>query len=225
MNNEALTEKVSVNVNTATLSEIDLLVDGGYYSNRSDFINHALRSSLQEERATVERLIEQKKCPEVPDRTWFLGISNLSAEELRQAREAGRLGDVRRIVLLNTDWTSAGNVKCVTVHDGASAFDAEVREGRMRHLLVSGSVAVGFEVPSAVVDGLKADDRGVSFAVQGCGPVEITVDSPKPLGALGLEGCKGSLNGARLRLDMGAAWSRAQVAIPFANGDRPAQQR
>lgn len=103
MNNEALTEKVSVNVNTATLSEIDLLVDGGYYSNRSDFINHALRSSLQEERATVERLIEQKKCPEVPDRTWFLGISNLSAEELRQAREAGVRLKIRGYGLLVVD--------------------------------------------------------------------------------------------------------------------------
>ena len=31
-------EKVSVNMNVGTLSQIDLLVDLGYYSNRSDFI-------------------------------------------------------------------------------------------------------------------------------------------------------------------------------------------
>ena len=125
-------------------------------------------------------------------------------------------GDVRRVVLLNTDWTSAGNVKRVTVHDGASSFDAEIREGRMRHVLLSGSAAVGFDVPSAIVDDLKVDDRGISFVAQGCGPVKITVDSPKPLGALRLEGIKGSLDGRRLHLDMGATWLSSEVRIPFA---------
>ena len=47
MTNENLTEKVSVNINSSTLSGIDLLVDNGYYSNRSDFINQALREGLQ----------------------------------------------------------------------------------------------------------------------------------------------------------------------------------
>lgn len=42
MTNEQLSEKTSVNINTATLSSIDILVDNGYYSNRSDFINQAL---------------------------------------------------------------------------------------------------------------------------------------------------------------------------------------
>ncbi|MBO5967767.1 MAG: hypothetical protein J6S14_04635, partial [Clostridia bacterium] len=49
MANVNLNEKVSVNINSSTLSEIDLLVDNGYYSNRSDFINHALRLALKEE--------------------------------------------------------------------------------------------------------------------------------------------------------------------------------
>ena len=39
-------EKVSVNMNIATLSQIDLLVDKGYYSNRSDFINQSVRQAL-----------------------------------------------------------------------------------------------------------------------------------------------------------------------------------
>ena len=49
MSNDNLNEKVSVNINSSTLSEIDLLVDNGYSSNRSDFINHALRLALKEE--------------------------------------------------------------------------------------------------------------------------------------------------------------------------------
>ena len=45
MANETYSEKVSVNINSSTLSSIDLLVDYGYYSNRSDFINLLQTSS------------------------------------------------------------------------------------------------------------------------------------------------------------------------------------
>ena len=47
MSPETYTEKVSVNINTSSWSSIDLLVDNGYYSNRSDFINQAVRAELQ----------------------------------------------------------------------------------------------------------------------------------------------------------------------------------
>ena len=57
MSPEVYAEKVSVNINTATLSSIDLLVDNGYYSNRSDFINQAVRAELQRQQSTTDRLI------------------------------------------------------------------------------------------------------------------------------------------------------------------------
>ena len=57
MSNESFSEKVSVNINTSTLSSIDLLVDNGYYSNRSDFINQALREGLQKHQNTIDRII------------------------------------------------------------------------------------------------------------------------------------------------------------------------
>ena len=47
------TEKVSVNMNIATLAQIDLLVDQGHYSNRSDFINEAVRQSLEQKRCLL----------------------------------------------------------------------------------------------------------------------------------------------------------------------------
>lgn len=49
MANEQYTEKVSVNMNTSVLSSIDLPVDNGYYSNRSDFINYAVRAALDKQ--------------------------------------------------------------------------------------------------------------------------------------------------------------------------------
>ncbi len=53
MANENYSEKVSVNINTSTLSNIDIPVDKGYYSNRSDFINQALRGDCKNTRASL----------------------------------------------------------------------------------------------------------------------------------------------------------------------------
>ena len=61
MSPEVYAEKVSVNINTATLSSIDLLVDNGYYSNRSDFINQAVRAELQRQQSVTERIIRREE--------------------------------------------------------------------------------------------------------------------------------------------------------------------
>ena len=80
-------EKVSVNINTSTLAEIDLLVDNGYYSNRSDFINQAVREGLQKHQSTLDRLIEQHETRQ--GHWWFLGVSSLGNLELEKARAQG----------------------------------------------------------------------------------------------------------------------------------------
>lgn len=83
MSPDAYTEKVSVNINASTLSSIDLLVDGGYYSNRSDFINQALREGLQRQQSTIDRLIEKNEdLAERTENQWFIGVSGLTAEEI-----------------------------------------------------------------------------------------------------------------------------------------------
>ena len=84
--NENLNEKVSVNINPATLSQIDLLVDKGYYSNRSDFINQALREELQKYASVFEQVSQEKEVGE----TWFLGISNLDNRTLQNAKAQGK---------------------------------------------------------------------------------------------------------------------------------------
>ena len=84
--NKNLNEKVSVNINPATLSQIDLLVDKGYYSNRSDFINQALRDELQKYASVFEQVKQEKEVGE----TWFLGISNLDNRTLQNAKAQGK---------------------------------------------------------------------------------------------------------------------------------------
>jgi len=89
MANLNLSEKVSVNVNTSVLSQIDLLVDNGYFSNRSDFINHALRVSLEQQSATIERLIAQNEKKEGADSGWFVGVSGLTAKDVEELYAEG----------------------------------------------------------------------------------------------------------------------------------------
>lgn len=81
------TEKVSVNMNIATISQIDLLVDHGYYSNRSDFINQAVRQALDAKSSVIE---ETGRRQSDLDFRWFIGVMSLDREELRKAKETQR---------------------------------------------------------------------------------------------------------------------------------------
>ena len=88
MPNEISTEKVSVNMNASTLSEIDLLVDNGYYSNRSDFINQAIREALNHQRGTIEGIVRRQE--EKSGRGgWFIGVSGFTAKEIAQMHAEG----------------------------------------------------------------------------------------------------------------------------------------
>ena len=89
MSNDNLNEKVSVNINSSTLSEIDLLVDNGYYSNRSDFINHALRMALKEERSTIDRIIDKKTKSSGKGSAWAIGIYGYTAKEIEEMYAEG----------------------------------------------------------------------------------------------------------------------------------------
>ena len=89
MVNENYSEKVSVNINTSTLSNIDILVDNGYYSNRSDFINQALRDGLQKHQDTLNRIIDRQMEKGAPNH-WFVGVYALENDELEAAEKQGQ---------------------------------------------------------------------------------------------------------------------------------------
>ena len=92
MANENYCEKVSVNINTSTLSNIDILVDNGYYSNRSDFINQALREGLQKHQTTLDRIIDRHmNTKEANPHSWFLGVCSMGNYELEEAKAQGQV--------------------------------------------------------------------------------------------------------------------------------------
>ncbi len=88
---ENSTEKVSININVSSLSSMDLLIDHGHYSNRSDFVNQAIRELLARQQTTVDRLITQETKDHSSRTSWFLGIYCLTPETLAAwSRHAGK---------------------------------------------------------------------------------------------------------------------------------------
>ena len=96
MSNENFSEKVSVNINASTLSSIDLLVDNGYYSNRSDFINQALREGLQKHQSTIDRIIDQKtESNSASSNQWFVGVYRLEKQDIERARKQAKEFEIK----------------------------------------------------------------------------------------------------------------------------------
>ena len=81
------TEKITVNVGLVDLGQIDLLVDEGYYANRTDFIRTAIRRQLENRAAAVDDMVER--------RALVLGIQHISRQELEALRDAGRQIELR----------------------------------------------------------------------------------------------------------------------------------
>ena len=100
MSSDNYSEKVSVNINSSTLSAIDLLVDNGYYSNRSDFINQALRAELQRQQSVTERLIRRSEQEAENENSWFIGIFGITARMIEESFAKGETMDVKGYGLL-----------------------------------------------------------------------------------------------------------------------------
>ena len=108
MANDNYSEKVSVNMNSATLASIDLLVDNGFYSNRSDFINPALRDGLHNHQNTLDRIINEqtggntargKKNPH----HWFVGVYHFDCRALAEMKASGETGSITGYGVLAID--------------------------------------------------------------------------------------------------------------------------
>lgn len=82
-----LDEKITINVGYVDLGQIDLLVQEGYYANRTDLIRTAIRSHLASHADAVKQAVARK--------TLVLGIHHFSADDLRAVQKAGQSLDIR----------------------------------------------------------------------------------------------------------------------------------
>ena len=80
-------EKITINLGFVDLGQIELLVQEGFYSNRTDFIRTAIRNQIERHAETVRQVVTRKSVD--------LGVRHITAAELRAAQAAGQMLDIR----------------------------------------------------------------------------------------------------------------------------------
>ena len=85
-------EKITVNVGVVDLGQIDLLVQEGFYANRTDLIRTAIRNQLATHADAVKQVVKR--------RTLVLGLQHLAAADLEAVKARGETLDVRVLGLL-----------------------------------------------------------------------------------------------------------------------------
>lgn len=74
-------EKITINLGLIDLGQIDLLVQEGFYSNRTDLIRTAIRNQLQTHADVVRQTVARKSL--------VLGLQHYSRADLETVRAAG----------------------------------------------------------------------------------------------------------------------------------------
>jgi Arc/MetJ-type ribon-helix-helix transcriptional regulator len=74
-------EKITINLGPVDLGQIDLLVQEGFYANRTDFIRTAIRNQLTIHAEEVKRTVARK--------TLVLGVQYYNRRDLELLRAAG----------------------------------------------------------------------------------------------------------------------------------------
>jgi Arc/MetJ-type ribon-helix-helix transcriptional regulator len=89
------TEKITINLGLVDLGQVDLLVQEGFYSNRTDFIRTAIRNQLATHADEVRQTVARK--------TLVLGLEHYTRRDLEAVREAGETLEIRVLGLASID--------------------------------------------------------------------------------------------------------------------------
>ena len=74
-------EKITINLGFVDLGHVDLLVQDGFYANRTDFIRTAIRNQLDRHNDVLKRSVARQQLD--------LGLRRYGKRELEAARDAG----------------------------------------------------------------------------------------------------------------------------------------
>ena len=80
-------EKITINMAPVDLGQIDLLVQEGFYQNRTDFIRTAIRNQLTAHAEAVKRTVSRKEL--------VLGLQHYARRDLEAVRAAGETLQIR----------------------------------------------------------------------------------------------------------------------------------
>ncbi|AIB15289.1 CopG family transcriptional regulator (plasmid) [Azospirillum argentinense] len=80
-------EKITINLGYVDLGHIDLLVQEGFYANRTDLIRTAIRNQIDRHGDALRQAVTRKSVD--------LGLRHYSREDLEAARDAGQMLHIR----------------------------------------------------------------------------------------------------------------------------------
>jgi Arc/MetJ-type ribon-helix-helix transcriptional regulator len=124
-------EKITVNLGYVDLGHIDLLVQEGFYSNRTDFIRTAIRSQLDRHTEAVKQSVARQQLD--------LGLRRYSRQDLEALQASREMLDIQVLglaVIASDVSPELARATIATIHVlGALQASAEVKEAlsdRMR---------------------------------------------------------------------------------------------
>ena len=122
------TEKITVNLGYVDLGRIDLLVQEGFYSNRTDLIRTAIRNQLGAHTDVLKQTIDRH--------TLELGLRDYSRADLEAVRSAGE----------------TLHIKVVGLARIAADVSPELARATIASISVVGALKASAEVKSALAD-------------------------------------------------------------------------
>ena len=124
-------EKITINLGYVDLGHVDLLVQEGFYSNRTDFIRTAIRNQIERHSDVVRQAVTRKSVD--------LGLRHFTREDLEAAKEAGQMLDVRVLGLASI----------------APDVTPELARATIASLTVLGALHASAAVKAALADRIK----------------------------------------------------------------------
>jgi Arc/MetJ-type ribon-helix-helix transcriptional regulator len=110
------TEKITINLGPIDLGQIDLLVEEGFYSNRTDLIRTAIRNQLSVHAQVLTETVTR--------RALVLGLQHFSKEDLEAARAANEQLDIHVLGLASIAADRIGRgawrISCVARSQGSA---------------------------------------------------------------------------------------------------------
>ena len=121
-------EKITINLGLVDLGQIDLLVQEGFYSNRTDFIRTAIRNQLVTHAETIKQAVARN--------TLVLGLQHYTRRNLEAVQAAGQKLQIQGLGL-------------VSIADDVSP---ELAQATIASLVVLGAFRASAEVKAALAD-------------------------------------------------------------------------
>lgn len=87
------TEKITINLSVVDLGQVDLLVEQGFYANRSDMIRTAIRNQLRVHTDVLEGTVVRKQLA--------VGVLVYTRSGLEAKREAGEILDINAVGMVH----------------------------------------------------------------------------------------------------------------------------